>query len=51
MIRLMITFVIQLASNAIGLVVAASILDKMELSTSGFLVAVVIFTLPFRTTR
>lgn len=47
MIRLIITFVIQLASNALGLVVAASILDKMELSTSGFLVAVLIFTLVY----
>jgi putative membrane protein len=47
MIRLIITFVIQLASNALGLVVAASILDEMELSTSGFLVAVVIFTLVY----
>ncbi len=47
MIRLIITFVIQLASNALGLVVAASILDKMELSTTGFLVAVLIFTLVY----
>jgi putative membrane protein len=47
MIRLIITFIIQLASNALGLVVAASILDKMELSASAFLVAVVIFTLVY----
>ena len=47
MIRLIITFIIQLASNALGLVVAASILDKMEVSNTGFVVAVVIFTIVY----
>lgn len=47
MIRLIISFVIQLASNALGLVVAASILDKMELSASAFLVAVAIFSVVY----
>ena len=47
MIRLIISFIIQLASNALGLIVAASILDKMELTATGFVVAVVLFTLVY----
>lgn len=47
MIRLIITFVIQLASNALGLIVAASVLDKMEMSAAAFLVAVLVFTLVY----
>ena len=47
MIRLLIGFVIQLAANALGFIVAASILDKMEVSNTGFVVAVVIFTVVY----
>ncbi|GAA4382197.1 hypothetical protein [Nocardioides caricicola] len=47
MIRLIIGAIVQLASNALGLVAAAAILDKMELSTSGFIIAVVLFSLVY----
>ncbi len=47
MVRMIISFVIQIASNALGLIVAAAILDKMEITGSAFLVAVVIFTLVY----
>jgi uncharacterized membrane protein YvlD (DUF360 family) len=47
MIRLLVSFVIQLAANALGFIVAASILDKMEVSNTGFVVAVVIFTVVY----
>ncbi len=47
MIRLLISFVIQLAANALGFIVAASILDKMEVSNTGFVVAVAIFTVVY----
>lgn len=47
MIRLLISFVIQLAANALGFIVAASVLDKMEVSNTGFVVAVVIFTIVY----
>lgn len=44
MVRLIISFVIQLAANALGLIVAAAILDDMEISGTAFVVAVLIFT-------
>jgi len=44
MIRLLISAVIHLASNAVGLLVAAAVLDDMEVSGVAFIVAVVIFT-------
>lgn len=47
MIRILISLVIQLAANALGLVVAAAVLDEMEVSTSGVLVATVIFTVVY----
>lgn len=47
MIRMLISFVIQLAANAIGLIVAAAILDKMAISTTGVVVATVIFTVVY----
>ena len=47
MIRLLVSFVIQLAANALGFIVAASILDKFEVSTTGFVVAVLIFTVVY----
>jgi uncharacterized membrane protein YvlD (DUF360 family) len=44
MIRLLLRIVISLLGNALGLWVASLILDDMSLSASGFVVAVVIFT-------
>jgi uncharacterized membrane protein YvlD (DUF360 family) len=47
MVRMLISFVIQLAANALGLIVAAAVLDKMEVSTTGVVVATVIFTVVY----
>ena len=49
MIRMLIGLLISLLSNALGLIVAALLLgnDKMELSASGFIIAVVIFTVVY----
>lgn len=47
MIRLLFRTVIGLAANAVGLIVAASLLDGMELDATSFIVAVVIFTVVF----
>ena len=47
MIRMLIGLVIQLASNLLGLIVAAAILDKFEVSTEGVVVATVIFTVVY----
>lgn len=47
MIRLLIRLAISLIANAVGLIVAASVLDDVELTTSGFLIAVAIFTLVY----
>ncbi|MFO7572507.1 MAG: phage holin family protein [Gaiellaceae bacterium] len=47
MIRLLVRTVIALLANAVGLIVAAGLLDGMTLNASGFIVAVVIFTLAF----
>ena len=47
MIRMLISFIIQLGANAIGLLVAAWVLDDMEVSATGFVVAVVIFTVVY----
>ncbi|MGB9347879.1 MAG: phage holin family protein [Ilumatobacteraceae bacterium] len=44
MIRLLLRIVISLLGNALGLWVASLILDDMSLSASGFVIAVVIFT-------
>lgn len=46
-VRMIISFVIQLVSNALGLIVAAAILDKMEITGTAFLVAVLIFTVVY----
>lgn len=37
--------IVMLAANAIGLIVAALVLDDMEINAASFIVAVVIFTL------
>jgi uncharacterized membrane protein YvlD (DUF360 family) len=47
MIRLLVSFVIQLAANALGLLVADQVLDDVEVSGPAFLVAVVIFTVVY----
>ena len=44
MIRLLITAALYLVANAVGLIVAAAILDDMTLDASGFIIAVLIFT-------
>jgi putative membrane protein len=41
---MLISAAIQLAANAVGLIVAAAVLDDMTLDASGFLLAVAIFT-------
>lgn len=47
MIRLLFRTLIGLAANAVGLIVAAGILDGMELDATSFIVAVLIFTVVF----
>ena len=47
MIRMIVGFVIQLAANALGLIVAAAVLDKVEITGTAFVVAVVIFTVVY----
>ena len=47
MIRLIVRTVIALAANAVGLIVAAVLLDGMSLDVTGFVVAVVVFTIVF----
>ena len=44
MIRMLIGVGIQLLANALGLLVAAAILDKMEVSGTAFVIAVILFT-------
>jgi putative membrane protein len=46
-VRLIFRTIIALLANAVGLIVAAAVLDDMELDVSGFIVAVVIFTIVF----
>jgi putative membrane protein len=45
MLRLLISAVLYLAANAIGLLVAAAVLEDMSVSGGAFVIAVVIFTL------
>lgn len=47
MIRMIISLVIQLAANALGLIVAAAILDQMTIDGPAFVVAVVVFTVVY----
>lgn len=44
MIRLLVSAVIYLVANAIGLLVANALLDDMSVDSSAFLIAVLIFT-------
>ena len=46
-IRLLVRLAIAFVSNAIGLIVAAAVLDGMSLDATGFVVAVVVFTVVF----
>jgi uncharacterized membrane protein YvlD (DUF360 family) len=46
-IRLLVRTLVALLSNAVGLIVAAALLDGMSLNATGFVVAVVIFTVVF----
>ena len=47
MIRLLVRLLIAFVSNAVGLIVAAAVLDGMSLNATGFLVAVAIFTIVY----
>lgn len=47
MIRLIVRTVVALLANAVGLIVAASVLDGMELDFGGFVLAVIVFTVVF----
>ena len=47
MIRLIVRTLIALVANAVGLLVAAAVLDGMHMNASGFLLAVIIFTVVF----
>ena len=47
MIRLLVRTLVAVAANAIGLVVAAIVLDGVHLNFASFVVAVVIFTIVF----
>jgi uncharacterized membrane protein YvlD (DUF360 family) len=46
-IRLIVRTAIAVAANAVGLIVAAALLDGMDLDVTSFIVAVVIFTIVF----
>jgi uncharacterized membrane protein YvlD (DUF360 family) len=46
-IRLLVRLLIAFASNAVGLIVAAVVLDGMTLDVTGFVVAVAVFTVVF----
>ena len=47
MIRLLVRLLIAFVANAVGLIVAALVLDRMSLNATGFLVAVAVFTVVF----
>jgi uncharacterized membrane protein YvlD (DUF360 family) len=47
MIRLLVRLLVVVAANAVGLLVAAALLDGMELDTGGFVLALIIFTVIF----
>jgi uncharacterized membrane protein YvlD (DUF360 family) len=46
-IRLLVRMLIAFVSNAVGLIVAAAVLDGMSLDVTGFIVAVAVFTVVF----
>ena len=47
MIGLLVRTAIALVANAVGLIVAAALLDGMSLNATGFIVAVIVFTVVF----
>jgi putative membrane protein len=47
MIRFLLAIVVQLLANALGLIVAAQVLDDVTLTTSAFIVAVLVFTVVY----
>ena len=47
MIRLLVRMLIAFVSNAVGLIVAAAVLDGMSLDATGFLVALAVYTVVF----
>jgi uncharacterized membrane protein YvlD (DUF360 family) len=47
MIRLLVRTLVAVAANAIGLLVAAAVLDGVDINVTSFIVAVVIFTVVF----
>ena len=47
MIRLLLALAIQLLANALGLLAAAWLLDGVEVTVTGFVVAVVVFTVVY----
>jgi uncharacterized membrane protein YvlD (DUF360 family) len=46
-IRLIVRTLVAVAANAVGLLVAAALLDDFQLTASGFVLAVIIFTVVF----
>jgi putative membrane protein len=47
MIRLAVRTLVALAANAVGLIVATLVIDDFDLSVTGFVVAVVVYTITF----
>ena len=47
MVRLLVRLLVVVAANAIGLLVAAALLDGMTLDAGGFVLALIIFTVIF----
>jgi uncharacterized membrane protein YvlD (DUF360 family) len=47
MIRLFVRLLVAVAANAVGLLVAAALLDGMQLDAAGFILALIIFTVVF----
>ena len=47
MIRLLVRLLVVVAANAVGLLVAAAVLNGMELDAGGFILALIIFTVVF----
>ena len=47
MIRMLVRLLVVVAANAVGLLVAAAVLDGMELDAGGFVLALIIFTVIF----
>jgi uncharacterized membrane protein YvlD (DUF360 family) len=46
-IRLLVRLLIAVLSNAVGLIVAAAVLDGMSLDATGFIVALLVYTVVF----